>query len=68
MAAAMYLLSGFLDAFDGHAARLLNQGEMLPVFFKVGVGIFLKVLLLLFFWVYGDKQTSRLTIMLQNVI
>ncbi|XP_063602331.1 CDP-diacylglycerol--inositol 3-phosphatidyltransferase-like [Penaeus indicus] len=26
MAAAMYLLSGFLDAFDGHAARLLNQG------------------------------------------
>ncbi|XP_042241401.1 CDP-diacylglycerol--inositol 3-phosphatidyltransferase-like isoform X2 [Homarus americanus] len=26
MAAAMYILSGFLDAFDGHAARLLNQG------------------------------------------
>nr|CAG4648840.1 EOG090X0BWK [Polyphemus pediculus] len=25
MAATMYILSGFLDAFDGHAARLLNQ-------------------------------------------
>ncbi|CAL4214769.1 unnamed protein product, partial [Meganyctiphanes norvegica] len=27
MAASMYLLSGFLDAFDGHAARLLNQSS-----------------------------------------
>nr|CAB3229333.1 CDP-diacylglycerol--inositol 3-phosphatidyltransferase [Phallusia mammillata] len=26
MASSCYLLSGFLDAFDGHAARLLNQG------------------------------------------
>nr|XP_039260912.1 CDP-diacylglycerol--inositol 3-phosphatidyltransferase-like [Styela clava] len=26
IAAACYILSGFLDAFDGHAARLLNQG------------------------------------------
>ena len=25
MAASMYILSGFLDAFDGHAARALNQ-------------------------------------------
>ncbi|KAG0724454.1 CDP-diacylglycerol--inositol 3-phosphatidyltransferase [Chionoecetes opilio] len=25
MAASMYVLSGFLDAFDGHAARALNQ-------------------------------------------
>lgn len=27
LAAFSYILSGFLDAFDGHAARLLNQGE-----------------------------------------
>lgn len=27
MAASMYVLSGFLDAFDGHAARILNQGS-----------------------------------------
>ncbi|MGH0152452.1 UNVERIFIED_CONTAM: hypothetical protein FKN15_022300 [Acipenser sinensis] len=26
LASVFYLLSGFLDAFDGHAARLLNQG------------------------------------------
>ncbi|KAK3858362.1 hypothetical protein Pcinc_035445 [Petrolisthes cinctipes] len=26
LAAFSYILSGFLDAFDGHAARLLNQG------------------------------------------
>ncbi|XP_033264910.1 CDP-diacylglycerol--inositol 3-phosphatidyltransferase-like [Orcinus orca] len=25
-ASSFYLLSGFLDAFDGHAARVLNQG------------------------------------------
>lgn len=25
MASSMYILSGFLDAFDGHAARILNQ-------------------------------------------
>ena len=27
IAATCYLLSGFLDAFDGHAARMLNQCE-----------------------------------------
>jgi len=27
MASSMYLLSGFLDAFDGHAARLLDQSS-----------------------------------------
>ncbi|XP_068218779.1 CDP-diacylglycerol--inositol 3-phosphatidyltransferase [Palaemon carinicauda] len=26
LAAGSYILSGFLDAFDGHAARMLNQG------------------------------------------
>lgn len=26
IAATMYILSGFLDAFDGHAARMFNQG------------------------------------------
>lgn len=31
MAASMYILSGFLDAFDGHAARLLNQGTKFGV-------------------------------------
>lgn len=29
LAAFLYLLSGFLDAFDGHAARMLNQGSKL---------------------------------------
>ncbi|XP_041377184.1 CDP-diacylglycerol--inositol 3-phosphatidyltransferase-like [Gigantopelta aegis] len=28
-ASVCYLLSGFLDAFDGHAARMLNQGSKL---------------------------------------
>ena len=28
LAAGSYILSGFLDAFDGHAARLLNQGKL----------------------------------------
>ncbi|XP_067649945.1 CDP-diacylglycerol--inositol 3-phosphatidyltransferase-like [Haliotis asinina] len=28
-ASVLYLLSGFLDAFDGHAARMLNQGSRL---------------------------------------
>ena len=27
IASFCYLLSGFLDAFDGHAARMLNQSE-----------------------------------------
>lgn len=26
-ASSFYLLSGLLDAFDGHAARALNQGD-----------------------------------------
>ncbi|GAB1602158.1 CDP-diacylglycerol--inositol 3-phosphatidyltransferase-like [Argonauta hians] len=29
LAAFLYLLSGFLDSFDGHAARVLNQGSKL---------------------------------------
>ena len=31
VATIMYLLSGLLDAFDGHAARYFNQSES-PVF------------------------------------
>ena len=29
IAASTYILSGFLDAFDGYAARCLNQGTLL---------------------------------------
>ena len=28
IAASTYILSGFLDAFDGHAARMFNQSEL----------------------------------------
>lgn len=35
MAASMYILSGFLDAFDGHAARALNQGTVIALWKKV---------------------------------
>ena len=31
-----YLLSSFLDAFDGHAARMLNQGTVFTANFLQG--------------------------------
>jgi CDP-diacylglycerol--inositol 3-phosphatidyltransferase len=34
LAASLYILSGFLDAFDGHAARILNQSMDSKMFTK----------------------------------
>ena len=39
VATIMYLLSGLLDAFDGHAARYFNQSESLVFSFAVGVSL-----------------------------